>query len=899
MTAMFRHLLTYLHDRKLARENAALTTLKARYHTFRIFLENNGRALELLVTIDSLLHRGGAEDIRSACEELLSITGELVDGLNLLADDGYTDLYAFHGRLSSQILQHLGDLAGRPEPPQAYCLALDDLEPGLIQKIGAKAANLAHLRRMSLPVPDGFVCTTRACRQFLHSGELSEKIRKILGDLENGRLDGARASSRIKEMVLATPLPPDIVRALQDAYAGLERRTMPAGRPAAAPLAVSVRSSGVAEDGSEHSFAGQFSSLLNIHGPEALLAAYREVVASVFNARAIAYRLKAGLAPVDLDFAVLCQVMVDAECAGVMFTRDPSHPERQRMAISAVAGLGITAVDGSVPADMYYPPRMPPGDSRPPEADRDSRLMADAAISTKTLRQVPAAGGGLRTEAMPAEAADAALLSPARLDELVRSGELIEGFEGCPQDVEWAYSHDNRLYILQTRPLRLAATRERIFSYSPASPPLATGRCASPGTAVGKACVIHSAKDLQQLDPAPAGNGSTWPLILILPQSIIDAARYLHVCSGAVVATGNPTDHLSCIAREYAVPLITGAQEAMARIGDGQWIIVDADHGTVMEAPEPLQTTIRPTAGPRPATATPAAGAATATASPLRQALRAAVAQLNLTDTYGPTFSARECRSIHDLIRYTHEMAVLAMFDTGDEIMKEAGDLLRPLDLGIPFSFLVIDVGGGVRKAEKITLRERMALRHPLHRQDILSVPLAALCDGLLTHGLSWHSAPDAEALAGIFSRTMLDGRGVRPAGSFNYAIAARDYLNLNARVEFHFAMLDSVCGRDAHANYIRFRFKGGGAGQERGHRRVLFLQHVLEANSFYTSMTGDLITAFLTGVSREVTQQQLVMLGRLFGFSRFLDGIMVSEDTPRQLAAAFLAGRFDTRDLV
>jgi len=145
----------------------------------------------------------------------------------------------------------------------------------------------------------------------------------------------------------------------------------------------------------------------------------------------------------------------------------------------------------------------------------------------------------------------------------------------------------------------------------------------------------------------------------------------------------------------------------------------------------------------------------------------------------------------------------------------------------------------------------------------------------------------------------MLDGRGVRPAGSFNYAIAARDYLNLNARVEFHFAMLDSVCGRDAHANYIRFRFKGGGAGQERGHRRVLFLQHVLEANSFYTSMTGDLITAFLTGVSREVTQQQLVMLGRLFGFSRFLDGIMVSEDTPRQLAAAFLAGRFDTRDLV
>jgi pyruvate,water dikinase len=184
-----------------------------------------------------------------------------------------------------------------------------------------------------------------------------------------------------------------------------------------------------------------------------------------------------------------------------------------------------------------------------------------------------------------------------------------------------------------------------------------------------------------------------------------------------------------------------------------------------------------------------------------------------------------------------------------------------------------------------------------LSREDILSIPLTALCDGLTTPGLSWHSGPDIDALPGILSRSMLDTRGARPAGSFNYALAARDYLNLNARVEFHFAMLDAVCGKDNHANYIRFRFKGGGAGLERGHRRAIFLRHVLENNAFYTTVAGDLITASLTGATKEVIQERLVMIGRLLGFSRFLDGVMTNDEDPRQLAEAFLAGRYNTRD--
>ena len=880
---MFNSLLTYLRKRRQENEAWALTALKARYHAFRIFLENNGRALELLVTFDGLLQRGTAEDLRLTCEELLSTTGELVDALNLLSEDAYAHLYGFHGRLGQDVMDTIAALSQHPRKRPALCLPLDSLDTALLDRCGAKAVNLARLRRMTLPVPDGFVCTTRTCRKFIDSGALTAGIRAILRGIEDGRLDVAAASEEIREMVKRSPLPPEISAALLEAYRELSLRRGYGDDTDG--LAVSVRSSGVAEDGADHSFAGQFSSLLNIRGEQALLSAYREVVGSVFNARAIAYRLKAGLSPVDFDFAVLIQEMIDADCAGVMFTRDPSAPDQRHMLISAVPGLGTSAVDGSAPADIYYPARTG-GDLT---SDVNQRREDHALIPRKTHRQVPAAGGGLLTEEVPAGQAELPLLAPQQLAELVRVGEMIEGIEGGPQDVEWAYSRTGSLFILQTRPLRLSANREKKFSLPDYLPPLATGRCASPGRALGMAALIHSPSDLQTAD-------HDRPVILVLPQSIIEATPLLSDCVGVIVASGNPTDHLSSIAREYGVPLITGAQIAMSVLKKDQWLFMDATRGTVAEAPEQLRAAaLQQRSGDQPGRRL-GRPAPSRVDDPLRQSLREAVVQLHLTDAYGATFSIRECRSIHDLIRFTHEMAVLSMFDTGDTLMQDAGDLLRPLDLGIPFSFLIIDIGGGIRKTTKQSFRPPFRIRRPLHRDDILSIPLAALCDGLLTPGLSWHSGPDAEALQGIVSRTMLDNRGARPAGSFNYALAARDYLNLNARVEFHFAMLDAVCGRDPHANYIRFRFKGGGAGPERGHRRAVFLQHVLQANAFYTSVTGDLITASLTGATRDVIHDQLVMMGRLLGFSRFLDGVMTSEETPLLLAEAFLAGRFGDR---
>lgn len=902
-----RKVIGAFQSHKEQKEAFAIHDLKARYHAFRIFLENNGISLEHIAQIDTLLIRGETDEVRRLTAELISTTAELVDGLNLLSNDAHSALYRVHGQLAEKILAQLDTLQDKRQ--DGYCISLDSLRRDAAGTAGTKAANLARLRRLTLPVPDGFVCTTAGTRRFLAMETLAADIRRLLRDMDRGLSDLNSTADRITRKILDAPLPDDLGRDLENNYRLLKQRMEP--QPGnSSSLAVSVRSSGVSEDGVKRSFAGQYTSILNVIGSQSLLVAYKEVLASGFSARAISYRVNAGLPPLDIDLAVLCQVMADVDCAGVLFTVDPSEPENGRMLISCVPGLGTQAVGGSSPADLYRPRRsvLPIETETIKEAGREipdintlqAEIMDLAEIGIKTVREVPKKEGGVEIEHLSADEARQPLLQVATIYDLMRYGQLLENIWGRAQDIEWAFSGTSGLSLLQSRPLRLASKGRRNPSHDTAKR-LLSGTCASSGKVIGCVRIALSLADLVALDKDRNNELDQQPTILVLSQSIVDASHLFAQCSGAVVDIGNPTDHLSCVARELGIPMLTGTGNASTTLVKNQWIILDADDGTVREAPEAVreaafQAFKNRKERARGETTDLLTSLRAETISPEREALRKLIVPLNLTDAYGSTFSLLECRSLHDIIRYSHEMAVMAMFDTGDMVMDFAGSLLRPLDIGVPFSFLVIDLGGGLRRTEESFLRKQLAFPKPLGREDVLSIPLAALCDGLMTPGLSWHSSPDGEAMGNIMSQTMLSGRGRRPAGSFNYALAARDYLNLNARVEFHFAMLDSICGRDTHANYIRFRFKGGGAGRERGHRRALFLQHVLERNGFYTKVIDDLITATLTGAAKEIVHERLIMIGRLLGFSRFLDGIMNDDATVPRLAEKFLAGNFNTR---
>lgn len=307
-------------------------------------------------------------------------------------------------------------------------------------------------------------------------------------------------------------------------------------------LAISVRSSGVSEDGTDFSFAGQFTSILNVINTQGLFDAYRAVVASGFSPRVISYRLRAGLNPVDFDFAVLCQVMAKADCAGVLFTRDPSQPENGRMLISAVPGLGTMAVEGSAAVDLYRPRRArqngaqasvhPLGPNQCLEtisAARTEKLLDGAEISRKNLREVPSAEGGLHQETLSEEEANPPLLSVATLAQLMSFGEMIENLEGIGQDVEWAYSKERGVAILQARLLRLTAAKGRRLRL-PTVAPLLSGTCAAAGRAVGQVHTVRSIADLQHFSDPGNGEIRSAPCILVLSQSIVDAAPPFSRC---------------------------------------------------------------------------------------------------------------------------------------------------------------------------------------------------------------------------------------------------------------------------------------------------------------------------------------------------------------------------------
>lgn len=913
---MLHHLLERWRARKAARHAAALDTLKARYHAFRILLENNGRALECLSGFDGASGTARREQV----EELVSLTGELVDGLDLLSDGAHPGLFATYGRIAGRVEQLAADSDPAREG-EILCLSLDGLPPEQAGLAGTKAATLARLRGYGLPVPPGFVVTASAVARLLAAPGLEAQLRRLLdvADAAPGSL--AVTTARIREAILAAPLPAEVEQAVRRAWADLA-----AGLPPEhGPLLLAARSSGTAEDRAEHSFAGQYATVLGIRTPEGLLDALREVAASTFGQRALAYRRHMGLPHGEADMAVLCQVMVPARTAGVLFTRDPARApgsyqaDDERMLVVAVPGLGTLAVDGAAPADVYLP-------ARDPAAVRAGDV--ETRIARKTLRETLEPDGTLVRRPVPPEDAETPTLSPPELAALVRLARMVEGVEDGPQDIEWAvHEATGTMHLLQARPLRMAGARPPSAAHQDGmdGAPLLRGACASPGRAVGRVHLAHRPREFAPpngnaaaghngtgdtgrgggtgRDGGTGGAGDTGsdaaphndaPAVLVLPHSIPDAATHLDSYAAILVEAGNPADHLSCVARERSIPMLVGVTGAM-NLAEGAGVLVDAGRGAVLEVPDALWD------GVLAATRREATRRRTPhdRETPGERELRSLIVPLNLTDAYGPTFNERECRSLHDIIRYVHEKAVLAMFQAGDDVLEAAGGMLRRVELGVPFHVLAIDVGGGFRNGTPDGgVRRRAGNRpaRPAMAEDVVSVPFAALCEGLTTPGLAW-GPPDGGVPAGLLSRALLDGRGERPVGEFNYVLASRDYCNLNARVEYHFAMLDALCTDNPRENHIRFRFKGGGTGGARRARRITFMREVLSGAGFFTAAADDLLTASLAGEPAGVMRQRLVLLGRLLGYTRLLDAAMTDDDAPALFARAFLSGRYDTKD--
>ena len=332
-------------------------------------------------------------------------------------------------------------------------------EAAEVGMLGGKGASLARLAAAGLPVPPGFHVTTDAYRAFT-AGAIDAEVTASLaelprapdggptadpaagGEAEAGYMRALEAAAaRIAAAFAARPLPGDVAEAVTKAYAGL----------GGDGVAVAVRSSATAEDLPGMSFAGQQDTFLNVRGEAGVLDAVRRCWASLWNARAIAYRARNGVAHDDVALAVVVQVLVPADAAGVLFTTDPASGDRDRTVINAAWGLGASVVDGRVTPDTVV-------------VDRRGRTVTERHTAAKTVMTVRAPGG-TREEAVPDDRRAAPVLDDAAAIELAGLGERIEALYGTPMDVEWA-RHDGATRIVQARPVTRAAGAYEVWNDS-------------------------------------------------------------------------------------------------------------------------------------------------------------------------------------------------------------------------------------------------------------------------------------------------------------------------------------------------------------------------------------------------------------------------------------------------
>ena len=297
--------------------------------------------------------------------------------------------------------------------------------------VGGKGASLARLARAGFRVPPGFQVTTSAYLDFIDHGELREPVLAAASSASGSDA----AAARIRELFAGRPLPAPTGAAIAGAYAALGD-----------DVPVAVRSSATVEDLPGMSAAGQHDTYLNVRGEAAVLDAVKRCWASLWSARALGYRARAGVDPGDVSIAVVVQRLVPAEAAGVLFTADPVSGARDQVVISANWGLGESVVAGDVTPDVAVVGRT---------AGTAGKL-ASYQIGSKEVMTVPD-GGGTRATGTPAGRRATAVLSPERAGELAGTGLAIEKLYGEPVDVEWALAGGD-LYVLQARPITARAT---------------------------------------------------------------------------------------------------------------------------------------------------------------------------------------------------------------------------------------------------------------------------------------------------------------------------------------------------------------------------------------------------------------------------------------------------------
>ncbi len=464
-----------------------------------------------------------------------------------------------------------------------FVIPLDQLGMDDVPVVGGKNASLgemiANLSSLGVKVPGGFATTADAFRLFLDEAGLTERINRKLDELDVEDVNAlARAGSEIRQWIQDAPLPQGLEQAIRDAYAAMAVDGIDA--------TVAVRSSATAEDLPDASFAGQQETFLNVHGIAAVLKAVKLVFASLFNDRAISYRVHQGFdhAEVALSAGIQRMVRSDLASSGVMFTVDTESGFDKVVFITGSYGLGETVVQGAVNPDEFYVYK--------PALEAGKRAILMKNLGSKAIKMVYAQEEhpehAIQTvDVEPAERARFCI-DDADITELARMALIIEKHYGRPMDIEWAKDGlDQQLYIVQARPETVVSREGRVVErYVLKQKPqryLVSGRAVGNRIGQGKAKVIE---DLSQMDRIQDGD------VLVTDMTDPDWEPIMKKASAIVTNRGGRTCHAAIIARELGIPALVGTGNATEAIPHGHEVTVscaEGDTGYVYEGLIPFE----------------------------------------------------------------------------------------------------------------------------------------------------------------------------------------------------------------------------------------------------------------------------------------------------------------------
>ncbi|MEW5892063.1 MAG: phosphoenolpyruvate synthase [Pseudomonadota bacterium] len=451
-----------------------------------------------------------------------------------------------------------------------YILRFHELSMKDVDKVGGKNASLGemirNLRHEGVRVPDGFATTADAFRELLAQNGLDRRIAERMSGLDVADVQAlARCGKEIRQWIFDAPLPAALEGAIRTAHDALCRE-------AGGEVAFAVRSSATAEDLPDASFAGQQETYLNIRGIDNLLDAVKRCFASLYNDRAIAYRVHHGFehSHVALSAGIQRMVRSDRGAAGVMFTLDTESGFPDVVFINAAYGLGETVVQGSVNPDEYYVHK--------PGLAAGKQAVIRRKLGEKAIRMVftdeVRAEASTRIEPVPDDLRQRFALSEAEILELARYAVSIERHYGRPMDIEWGRDGiDGKLYILQARPETVKSRAGRVlerYQLQERGPVLAEGRAIGTRIGQGRALVVRSAADMHLVQPGD---------VLITEMTDPDWEPVMKRASAIVTDRGGRTCHAAIVARELGVPAVVGAGDATAKVQSGQPVTVSCAEG--------------------------------------------------------------------------------------------------------------------------------------------------------------------------------------------------------------------------------------------------------------------------------------------------------------------------------